>query len=80
MKTAGSGHGIQPDSSVFVAYTLAPTWTQPELLACLDDRGPDVLAFVPGAEQLEAGDAGHAVVQGAHLVARDRELAQVEEA
>ena len=25
VKTAGSGHGIQPDSSVFVAYAREPT-------------------------------------------------------
>ena len=42
---------------------------QPELLACLEEGRLDRLALVPRAEQLEAGHAGHAVVQRPHLVA-----------
>ena len=52
---------------------------QPELLAGLDDRGLDLGALLPRPEQLEPGNAGHAVVQRAHLAAGDRDLAHVEE-
>ena len=79
VKIAGSGQGIQPDSSVFVAYTREPTWRSPNSSPADDDRGLDLLALLPRAEQLEPGHAGHAVVQRAHLVARDRDHAHVEE-
>src|SRR6478736_7613545 len=50
-----------------------------ELLAGLDDRRAHVLGLVPGPEELAAGDARHAVVQGADGVPGDRDLAHVEE-
>ena len=52
---------------------------EPVVLAGLDDRRADVLHLLPRPEQLEAGDARHAVVERAHLLACDRDLAEVEE-
>ena len=52
---------------------------EPELLAGLDQRGAHVLALGDRAEQLEPRDAGHAVMQRAHLVAADRDPPHVEE-
>ena len=70
VKTAGSGHGIQPDSRVLVAYTLRADVPEPEVSARFEDRGLDVVPVLPRAEQLHAGHAGHAVVEGADLSAR----------
>ena len=50
-----------------------------ELGAGLEDRGLDLGAVVPRAEDLAARDARHAVVQRAHLAAGDRDPVHVEE-
>src|SRR6185437_7367224 len=52
---------------------------QAEVPSGLDDRAAHVLALLPGAPELEAGDARHPVVQGPHPATRDREPAHVEE-
>jgi hypothetical protein len=52
---------------------------EPVLLAH-PEQGPEHrLAVLPGAEELEAGLAGHAVPQAAHAAALDGELGHVEE-
>ena len=51
-----------------------------ELATGLEDRIADLAVLLVGAPQLESGGAGHAVTEGADVLARDRHLAHVEEA
>ena len=50
-----------------------------ELRPCVEHRAAHGLALLPGAEQLEARLAGHAVTQRADLESGDRQLGQMEE-
>src|SRR5205807_6596715 len=52
---------------------------QAEVAAGLDDGGPNLWAFFRRAPELQAGLAGHAVLQGPNASAGDRYLAHVEE-
>ena len=79
MYTAGSGEGIQPDSSVLEEYARPPTCRRPNSSPRPDDRLADGLAVVPGPEQLPPGLAGHAVAQGANRLPGDRDRGHVEE-
>ena len=63
--TAGSGEGIQPDSSVLDEYARPPDLPETELLAGRDERLAHRLVVVPGAEELPARLSDHAVAQGA---------------
>ena len=62
-----------------VEYALAPARTSPSPLARREERGEDVGAFLPRAEELEARLAGHPVAQRPHVVARDPEVRHPEE-
>ncbi len=52
---------------------------EPEVRSRGDDRSPHVLALLPRPPELEAGHTRHAVMQRAHLVSAERQLAHVEE-
>ncbi len=52
---------------------------EPEIAARFEERGLDVVPVLPRPEQLHAGDARHAVMQGTHLPPGNGELAHVEE-
>ena len=55
VKIAGSGEGIQPDSSVFRGVGAGADLTEPEAVARLDDRASHVLPLLPRPEELEPG-------------------------
>ena len=66
MNTAGNGQGIQPDSSGSRVDARADL-AEAELLPGLDERRLDVFAVLPRPEELQPGNAGHAVVQRPHV-------------
>ena len=75
MYTAGSGDGIQPDSSVLVAYALAPTWARPNSrpASTIVSRISSRSSYGP-----QISSAGHAVAQRAHLAPADVHRGHVE--
>ena len=79
VKIAGSGHGIQPDSSVLVAYTREPTCRRPNSSPASTIAALTSSPSSHGPKSSSPGTPGHAVVQRAHLAAGDRDLAHVEE-
>ena len=77
--TAGSGEGIQPDSSVFDEYARAPARRRPNSSPAVKERLEHGFAVVPGAEELPARLADHAVAQRADGLTRHRHRRRAEE-
>ena len=67
VQKAGSGHGIQPDSTAVVGYDAGASFTQAEFLAGLEQRGhhtTPVLGLVPSTRGRVISSPGTPAMRG----------------